>query len=915
LWDPYLWSGSPLLAGFNAGAAYPGTALFAVVPATLAWVANQMAVEVVAATGMVVLLRLLGRSWLAAGLGAGAFSFGGFMAAQSVHLDVVQAASWLPWAFVALDRLAHRPAGRSATPWVALLGASIGLMALSGAVEPILDGGIVLGLYAAWLAWRTPGNRRLGIVIGSAAGVVLGVVIGAAQLLPGAAFQQLSQRAMHTYAFFSSGSMDKSLTVLGLDPILLGTSHPSPLAFVGTFNLPEISSYIGILPVMGLFGLLARRHRRAPEAGQWWIWYAIVVVGLLLTWGGFTPVAHVFYDIPLFNRQRLLNRNLLEVDLAVAVIFATWVDRMFRPAAASPAPAPGAASGPAPVPAPGPAPGPAPRPARRARRAWPAGWTSDVVLPLVPPAAVVALQVIFLVGGPWFLHVVHAPVSVSRHRLLPLVAVLTVPSVIAVVAAVAVVTRTRLGARLPAVLVALMVVDLFLFNAAIQYEPDTHAATSSTSATADRLASVVSAEGEGPAGGLHRMAMFDPDRFYPVQADEIGEPDLTILRHLASVQGYGAVVDARYDAATGSHLQLNLIPSSLSGGALAQLDLGVLVTVPQYFVHLVDRPPHDGGTIANGATRLPPVGPDPSAPVDRAVPGPTPAGDYVDTTAPAPTAALTPGQRRTQYFGTVLSVRAVTVPLSPADGGDGGDRLRIGVLSPDGRSTTWLGAPLPVDGRSTVTAIAAGGPGGAGVPASGVVLLPVGTTAAPPVAAAAPVDVGAALVRTAGQGSYRVDGSLRDIVAPPRWQFLGTVGDFDLFAQPSARGRAWVTGDGSATAHVVSDSPWGAQTIRVTTHRAATLVRSEQFASGWQATVTPAGPDGAPDGAPRAAVVKRSGLVQAVAVPAGSSLVHFTYRPTVAIVGIDVSALGVLVAAGLALWPVARRRSRRRTTT
>jgi hypothetical protein len=89
LWDPYLWSGSPLLAGFNAGAAYPTTALFAVLPGALAWVLNQVTVEVVAAAGMVALLRVLGRSWLASGLAAGAFAFGGFMTAQSVHLDLV----------------------------------------------------------------------------------------------------------------------------------------------------------------------------------------------------------------------------------------------------------------------------------------------------------------------------------------------------------------------------------------------------------------------------------------------------------------------------------------------------------------------------------------------------------------------------------------------------------------------------------------------------------------------------------------------------------------------------------------------------------------------------------------------------------------------------------------------------------
>ncbi len=163
VWDPYLWSGSPLLSGFNAGAAYPATWLFSVLPGALAWVVNQALVQVVAAVGMVVLLRVLGRSWTASGLGAIAFSYGGFMAAQNVHIDLVEAGAWLPWAFAALDRLAHRPEGRSATPWVAMLGASIGLMGLSGAAEPILDGGVVLGVYALWLFWRTRrgGGRSL----------------------------------------------------------------------------------------------------------------------------------------------------------------------------------------------------------------------------------------------------------------------------------------------------------------------------------------------------------------------------------------------------------------------------------------------------------------------------------------------------------------------------------------------------------------------------------------------------------------------------------------------------------------------------------------------------------------------------------------------------------------------------------
>jgi hypothetical protein len=876
LWNPYLWSGSPLLAGFNAGAAYPTTVLFAVLPGTLAWVLNQMAVEVVAALGVLALLRVLGRSWLAAGLAAGAFAFGGFMAAQSVHLDLVQAAAWLPWAFVALDRLAHRPDGRSAAPWVALLGASLGLMILSGAVEPIFDGGIALAIYGVWLLGRTHGPRRLHILLGSAAGVAVGLALAGAQLIPGAAFQAQSQRAMHSYLYFASGSMNKSLTVLGLDPLLLGGAHSFPLAFLGTFNLPEISSYIGILPVMGLVGLLARGHRRAPEAGQWWIWYVILIVGLFLTWGGFTPLAHLFYDIPVFNRQRLLNRNLLEVDLALAVIFATWVDRMFTPL-----------TGAAPVDTVSVDFVSVDRGARR--------WTSDIVLPLVPVVGVIALQVTLLAGGPWFDHLIHVPGAVTRSSLWPLIAALSLPSTIAVGAGLLVRYRARLRHRLPALLIAVMVVDLAVFNIGIQSVPDKSDAGTTHSATATQLAALVKAAGQGAAGGLHRVGMFDPDRFHPVEANRIGQPDMTMLRSLDSVQGYGAVVDEQYDAATGTHLQLNLTPAALSGETFGQLDLGVLVSVPEYFIHLVNRPPGYTGSILNGAPPLPPVGPNPAAPPDRSPPAPTPAGDFVFASPPSPTATRSPGAARTQYFGTVLSVTAVTVPLvSSADTG----ALRIGLVSADGKQTTWLGAPTPLAGKSEIT-----------VPsdpraASGIVLLSTTTT----------VTVGDVVLRTAGQGTYRVDGSLRDIVAPPMWNYVANVGFFDVFYQPTARGRAWVTGDPSATAHVVSDTPWGDETIRVDTQHRATLVRSVQFATGWEATITSVS-SGRAAATARGVAVQRSGLVQTVTVPAGVHLVRFTYHPVRVFQGLAVSAVGLVALVLCALWPIVVRQRRRRSTS
>ena len=853
LWDPYLWSGSPLLAGFNAGAAYPFSWLFAVLPHALAWVSNQVVVEVVAAAGMLALLRGQGRSWPASGLGAGAFCYGGFMAVQSEHLDLVQAAGWLVWAFVALDRLGRRAEGRRA-PWVALLGVALGLMLLTGAAEPVLDGAVALGLFGLWLLWRARG-RRLALAVSSLSGVGLGLLIGAVQLLPGNSLEGRSQRAVHSYLYFASGSINKSFTLLGLEPLLFGSAHRWPVSYFATYNLPEVSSYIGILPVMAVFGLLARRHRRSAEAGQWWIWYAVGAVGLVLAWGSFTPLGHLEYLVPIYNRQRLLGRNLLEVDLAMAVLFAAWVDQMLL-----------AARGAEP----------------RRRRRW--RWPSDVVLPLVPVVAVVGLQVVILAGGPWFPHFLHVPGQVSYGTLWRLGLFLTVPSALAVAAGWLVVRGPRLGRRVPVAAAVLLFADLAVFNVVGQTFPEAYAAASSKSTTANALAALVAADGVGPGGLPHRMALYDPDRLHPNEVDAIGQPDLTILRDLSSVQGYGAIVDARYDSATGTHEQGNLSVPALAGGTFSGLDLGVLVTVPESFVHLVVAPAAAPNAAVVGATALPPVPPDRAAPSTGlgGPPTPVPSPGQPPLTGPV---SLAPGQARTWDFGTALAVRAVRLPLDARPAGVAAQQLRVGLLSADGSRTRWLPTTEVDAARRSVDVTVPGAP-----EASGIVVeqLPAG---------GGTLTIGPATVSTAGQGTYRLDGALRDVVTAPGWRFDGRIGVFGAFTADAASGRAWTLPAGRATARVVAAPAWGTDRIEVHASAPVTLVRDVGYATGWQAEVEPV----SGRGPGRSVPVVRRGLVQAVAVPAGAHVVVFRYRPHRVVEGMVLSGLGVLVALGLVM--------------
>ena len=56
-WNQYIFSGTPLMADFNAGAFHPLTGLFVVLPDRAAWLATEVILFSAIAVGMYVFLR------------------------------------------------------------------------------------------------------------------------------------------------------------------------------------------------------------------------------------------------------------------------------------------------------------------------------------------------------------------------------------------------------------------------------------------------------------------------------------------------------------------------------------------------------------------------------------------------------------------------------------------------------------------------------------------------------------------------------------------------------------------------------------------------------------------------------------------------------------------------------------------
>jgi hypothetical protein len=649
LFDPYLWSGSPLLAGWNAAAAYPLTWLFAVLPGTAAWTLNLVVTWAVAGLGMFAFLRALRLGMLASLLGALSFAFAGAMTAQVGHFGLVAGLSWVPLELLAVLRLAQARSAAARLRWTGILAAAFGLTILAGEPRAIDDAGVIVAVYAAWQSARL-GRRWLPAAGSAAAGLLLGVCLGAVQWLPGLAAVATSQRGATSLALFESGSLYPKWLLLMLVPDLLGGSGSlGQPAFSGPYNLAEVTGYIGVFPLVAAAALTCRLRLR-PRPPEWAVWYLLALAGVLLALGGRTPLGHLLVHVPFFGSQRLQSRNILVTDLALAVLLGYWADQPF--------------------------------PGRARLRLRGGGRAAlEAAVAALPPLAMIAVVAAGCGWGGGLLRWLGVNPAAAGHagRLLPWL----VPyAVIGTGALVFVLAGRRLPARLRAGwLAGFVAADLVIFIVlAVVAVPLPGSSTAShVTALTGRATRTRRAAGARPVARLGyrgRFAIYDPGQSDSGELRQLAAPDLNVISGTASVQGYSSIVDGAYASATGSHRAMGegqdvLSPRAIGNGTLDQLGTSILLTLPRYLI--------TGGSARPG--------------------GPPGAGQR---SVPA-------HHQATWYFGTQLRVSALTLPDRDASR-HAAAGARLGVITPAGQvhwltAVTAAGSALAVRLAYPVTAV------------------------------------------------------------------------------------------------------------------------------------------------------------------------------------------------------------------
>jgi hypothetical protein len=862
LYDPYIWGGAPLLASWNAAAAYPLTFLFAVLPGTAAWTLNMIVTWAVAGLGMFFFLRALRLGSLPSLLGAVSFAFAGAMPAQVAHLGLVAGMSWVPVQLLGVLRLTEARGTAARLRWLAVLAGAFGLTILAGEPRAVADAGVIVVIYAAWRVTRL--GRHSGpaagcVAAGSvAAGLVLGICLGAVQWLPGLAVIGTSQRGASSVVLFNSGSLPHRWLMLMLVPDLLGGSGSlGQPAFFANYNLAEVTGYVGILPLVAAAALLGRLRLR-PRLPDWAVWHVVALVGFVLALGGNTPAGPLLARLPLFGGLRLQSRNILVADLALAVLFAYWADRPFGDGH------------------------------RRFLRA-PGGRRVDLetVLGVLPALAMIVAVALGLTWGTGLLHWLRAGPGAAGAAgpLRPWL----VPYALIGAGAIAFVI---FGRRLPPRqrsrwLGGLVAVDLVVFTILSVVAvlpglgggpgpgPGANPAAARSGRTAaeppsGRSGAAAAAPARGPRpiaalGFPGRFAIYDPDQIAAHELPVLGAPDLNATSATPSVQGYTSLVDGFYAAATGAHQAMGqgqdvLAPRAVGDGTLDQLNTSALLTPSAYLI-----------------TR---AGSGPAA-------GPAGTGDR-DVAA---------NHEATWYFATPLRVSRLEVPDADARK-DTAAGTRIGLMTAGG-VTHWFAANAASASRLAIS-------------------LPHPVTGIAVVAQAGgrPSHLGPLSVTDTNGNVFVANGQLQDALVPPRWGYAGHNGSFAVFADRLARGPLSLEAlpgrpASGASVRLAGGSAANPTAAAVFSRHGIRVVRSVTAIAGWSATWHPR------HGRPVTLAVGRAGLVQAVDVPPGGGVVTWRYQPPWFPAGLALSlaaaAFILVLLAGHAVYQRRPRLTRQRT--
>jgi hypothetical protein len=318
LWNPYLFTGTPVIADPNFQSFYlPNLLIATLLPAyhALPWLAWFH----LTLTGffMYLFLRRQRLFWIAAVLGGGIWLLNGYLMVWLENPQRLSTAAWMPgifWAFeIAVED--KKPA------WAALAGIFLGLAILGGQVQFVFIFGLVLFLYSLIKSFfrardkqKQPTQPLAYLLFIS----LIGLSIGSVVVLPAAEFSSFSQRTLSDAATILDSRWPATQFITLIAPDFYG-NPATEVRYWGAINYAEVTVYFGVVALLlALSAVFVARDKR-------FLLTSLILMAFVLSIALGTPAARALTMAPGFQ-YLALRRTIILIPFLGSWLAAAGLD-------------------------------------------------------------------------------------------------------------------------------------------------------------------------------------------------------------------------------------------------------------------------------------------------------------------------------------------------------------------------------------------------------------------------------------------------------------------------------------------------------------------------------------------------------------------------------------------------------------
>lgn len=286
LWNPYNFSGAPLLANFQSAALYPFNFLFLIFSKESAWTILVALQPFFAMLFTYLYLRRMGIRILSSLFGSISYGISGFMTVWLEYNTVGHIIALLPLQLLSIEILSQN---NSKFLWgYFMLTSSVMLSLLAGHPQVALYAIFFTIIYSIN---RLRGKNRILAFIS----IAVGFGLSAVQLLPGLELISVSARANHSYEQMVRGNLIQPWqTLMMFFPNLFG--NPVSRTYWPTDTYVGKVTSIGLIPLFFLFSALRLRKNTTVR----FFISAAIVIGVFITVNPATALLYRF-SLPIIS--------------------------------------------------------------------------------------------------------------------------------------------------------------------------------------------------------------------------------------------------------------------------------------------------------------------------------------------------------------------------------------------------------------------------------------------------------------------------------------------------------------------------------------------------------------------------------------------------------------------------------------